>query len=91
MLIKQQWKYMIKAYEVFNNFQHLPLIKPSKIRLEGQFANSKVPIFKMKSRNLPGSPVVKTLYFHCKGHRFDSLLGNQDPTFHMAWPKKKKN
>ena len=35
MLIKQQWKYMIKADEVFDNFQHLPLIKPLKIRLEG--------------------------------------------------------
>ena len=52
---------MIKADEVFDNCQHLPLIKALKIRLEGQFSNIKVLIFKTKSRNFPGSPVVKTI------------------------------
>ena len=27
-------------------------------------------------RDSPGSPVVKTLCLHCKGHRFDPWLGN---------------
>ena len=25
---------------------------------------------------LPGDPVVRTLYFHCRGHRFDPWLEN---------------
>ena len=32
----------------------------------------------------PGGPVVETLYFHLKGHRLCSWLGNQDPTCHAA-------
>ena len=27
-------------------------------------------------RGLPGSPVVKTLFFHCRGHKFDPGSGN---------------
>ena len=27
----------------------------------------------------------------CRGHDFDPWLGNQDPTGHMTWPKKKKH
>ena len=27
-------------------------------------------------RDFPGGPVVKTLSFHCRGHRFDHWLGN---------------
>ena len=32
----------------------------------------------------PGSPEVKTLYFHCHGSR----SGNYNPTSHVLWPKK---
>ena len=28
------------------------------------------------SGDFPGGPVVKILYFHCKGHGFNSRLGN---------------
>ena len=34
--------------------------------------------------------MVKTLRFHCRGHRFDPWSGNCDPTCRAAWPKKKK-
>ena len=27
-------------------------------------------------RDFPGGPVVKALCFHCRGHRYDSWLGN---------------
>ena len=30
--------------------------------------------------DFPGCPAVKTLCFHCRGHRSDSWLGNWDPT-----------
>ena len=42
------------------------------------------------ARNLPGSPVVKTSHFPCRGHRFDPWSGNKDPTCCVAWRKKKK-
>ena len=31
---------------------------------------------KRKSRDFPGGPVVKTLPFHHRGHRFNPWLGN---------------
>ena len=35
------------------------------------------PFGKMKSsREFPGSPMVKTLYGHCKGQGFDPWSGN---------------
>lgn len=34
--------------------------------------------------------MVGTLRFHCGGHEFSLWLGNEDPTGHAAWPKKKK-
>ena len=37
--------------------------------------------------HFPGGPVVKTLHFHCRGHRFDPWSGNYDPTCWVAWPK----
>ena len=40
--------------------------------------------------DFPGSPVVKILCFQCRGHGFDSWLGNKDPTCCMAQPKEKK-
>ena len=32
----------------------------------------------------PGCPVVRTLPFHCRGHRFDPWWGNQGPASHTA-------
>ena len=40
--------------------------------------------------DIPRGPVVKTPPFHCRGHGFDPWPGNQDPTCHTAWQKKKK-
>ena len=31
---------------------------------------------RMISRDFPGSPVVKTLHFHCRGRRFNPWSGN---------------
>ena len=28
------------------------------------------------ARQLPGDPVVRTLYFHCRGHGFNPSSGN---------------
>ena len=39
-------------------------------------------------RDFPGSPVVRTLGFHCRGHRFHPWSGNSDPACHVAQPKK---
>ena len=40
-------------------------------------------------RDFPGGPVVKTLHFHCRGHkaRVQSLVA--DPTCHAVRPKKR--
>ena len=35
--------------------------------------------------DFPGHPVVKTPWFHCRGHRFDPCL--EDPACLMVWPK----
>ena len=37
---------------------------------------SRPMVRKRKSRDFPGSPVVKTLPFHHGGHRFHPWLGN---------------
>ena len=42
------------------------------------------------SWDFPGSPVVRTLRFHCGGRKFNPRSGNEDPASHMVWPKKKK-
>ena len=42
------------------------------------------------NRDFPGGPVVKSLCFQCRGHRFDLWLGNKDPTCHAARPKNKQ-
>ena len=33
--------------------------------------------------------MVRTLRFHCRGHRFHPRVGNYDPTSCMVWPIKK--
>ena len=38
-------------------------------------------------RDFPGSPVVSTPRFHCRGHEFDPWSGNQDPTCSAGWQK----
>ena len=42
--------------------------------------------------NVGSSLVVQwsRLCFHCRGHRFDPWLGNQDPTYLLVQQKKKK-
>ena len=37
--------------------------------------------------SFPGSPVVKTLSFQCKGYGFDPWLGNEDSMCQGLWPK----
>ena len=39
------------------------------------------------TRDVPGGPVMKTPSFYCSGHGFDLWWGNQEPTYHEAWPK----
>ena len=38
-----------------------------------------------------GSPVVKTLRFHCRGHRFNPWLVNKDLVCYTVLPKINKN
>jgi len=41
--------------------------------------------------DFPGGPVVKTLHFHCRGHRFGPLFPGQGTKIPLAsWHKKKK-
>ena len=42
------------------------------------------------SWNFPGGPVVKTLHFQCRGHRFDPWAGNIDPACHKTQPSPPK-
>ena len=34
--------------------------------------------------------MVRILYFHCQGPRFNPWLGNSDPARHGVWLKEKK-
>ena len=56
------------------------------------FAFVSLPILPVKDkvRDFPGGPVVEAPHFHCRGHRFNPWLGNQDHTCHSVWPKKRK-
>ena len=38
----------------------------------------------------PGSLEVRTPCCHCRGSGFNPWSGNEDPTSHMAWPKKSR-
>ena len=40
-------------------------------------------------RDFPGDPVIKTLSFHCKGHRFNPGRGTKIPTCRGVGKKKK--
>ena len=37
-----------------------------------------------------GGPVVRTLWFRCRGLGFDSWSGKQDPACLIVWPEKKR-
>ena len=37
------------------------------------------PTIKSQKRDFPGGPVVRTLYFHCREHRFSPWLTKRDP------------
>ena len=47
------------------------------------------PFKKWLPWDFPGSAVVKTPRFHCRGQGFDQGSGNWDPTYCMAQPEKK--
>ena len=34
-------------------------------------------VFKIKEREFPGGPMVRTPHFHCRGHGFNPWLQNQ--------------
>ena len=40
-------------------------------------------------RDFPGGPVIKTLSFHCRGHRFNPGRGTKIPTCCGVGKKKK--
>ena len=44
---------------------------------------------KLQVRDFPGAAVVRTPSLHCRGHRFNSPVGNWDPTWYTAQSKKK--
>ena len=46
--------------------------------------------FQKEKQELPWHPVVKTLRFHCRGHKFGPWLGYKIPHAVVAWPKKKR-
>ena len=35
-----------------------------------------IVVLRQAVREFPGGPVVRTLCFHCRGHRFEPWLGN---------------
>ena len=45
---------------------------------------------KVRRRDFPGGPVVKTPRFHCRERRFNPWSGNQDPTCRAGCSQKKK-
>ena len=50
-----------------------------------------VMLLKCRFWDFPGSPMVRTLHFHCKqGERVQSLVGELNPTWCLARPKKKR-
>ena len=41
--------------------------------------------------DVPGSPMVETPRFHCRGHQFDPWSGNSGPAYRVVWPKKSRD
>ena len=48
------------------------------------------PLRRVRPGEFPGGPVVRTLFFHCPGPRFNPWPGNYDPASHMKQPKKRE-
>ena len=48
----------------------------SHCRIEEHPGQRKASLVKTTRRDFPGGPVVKTLSFQCRGHRFDPWSGN---------------
>ena len=46
-------------------------------------------LYRVEYRDFPGSPVVKTLHFHCRGMDLIPDQGTKIP--HDTWPRKKKS
>ena len=44
-----------------------------------------------KGKEFPGGPVVRSLWFHCRGHRFDPWSGNLRSHMPSGVAKKKKS
>ena len=66
----------------------------SHCRIEEHPGQRKASLVKT-TRDFPGGPVVKTLSFQCRGHRFDPWSGNQESACHWprlgwGWREKKK-
>ena len=57
---------------------------------QGELAQNRAWHRSAQGTDFPGSPVVGTPCFHCRGQGFDPWSGNSDPTCHTAWPKRKK-
>ena len=51
-------------------------------------SQDELQILRNKSRDFPGSPVVRALHFQRKGHRYDSWSESKDPAFYLAWARK---
>ena len=52
--------------------------------------NDKLTILPPQEYHMPGASLAAQwlwLCYHCRGHRFGSWLGKQDPTYHQEWPK----
>ena len=75
-----------------------PGVEPTSPALAGGFFSTEPPgkpenmntyTLKMKKiRDFPGSPVVKTSQFQCRGHGFSPDQGSEIP--HALWPKRKR-
>ena len=74
------WLIPLKVFRVKGDTKkHLWLTLAPKVQQgsrHGPLAPATTGIKKKKSQDFPDGPVVKTLHFHCRGHRFDPWLGN---------------
>ena len=69
------------------------MIHDSCIFLYLCYTSMKSSVKKEKKRDVPGGPVVKIPCFQCRGHRFNPLMGNEDPqrSYIVQPPKEKPN
>ena len=72
------WNLLIIDYEVYSLLKHIRIFSylwNNKL-WESIINKSQKSNFKTNTGDFPGSPVVKTLHFHCRGHGFDPWWGN---------------